>query len=115
VVVGLWRDEFDYKAEPVSYQPNPATNDIWRHKPGNRERIAHLIHARDSNGGIFRVVVMSAVDTFADPREVSEAYPRDNMFMRLIELNEATGDFRANLVEKPQCPPDLNAKNVPPT
>jgi len=99
VVVGLWRDEFDYKAKPVSYQPNPATNDIWRQKPGNRERISHLIHARDMADGLFRVVVMTAGDTSADPREVAEAYPRENMTMRLVELNEATGEFRAHLVE----------------
>lgn len=99
VVVGLWRDEFDYKAKPISYQPNPATNVVWRHKPGNRERIAHLVRARDVAGGLFRVVVMTAGDTSADPREVAEAYPRDNMIMRLIELDEGTGDFRAHLVE----------------
>src|SRR5208337_101433 len=28
VVVGLWQDEFDYKTNPVSYQPNPATNEL---------------------------------------------------------------------------------------
>jgi hypothetical protein len=100
VVVGLWQDEFDYKTKPVSYQPNPKTNDIWRNKPGNQERISHLIRAREIAGGKFRVVVMRAVDATADPREVSEAFPRDNMVMRLVELNEFTGDFVAHLVEK---------------
>ncbi|MGO9422931.1 hypothetical protein [Roseiarcus sp.] len=98
VVVGLWQDEFDYKTNPVSYQPNPATNDLWRDKFGNRQRITHLIHARDTAGGRFRVVVMRAVDEAANPREVAEAFPRDNLVMQLVQLDEETGVFRARLV-----------------
>lgn len=100
VVVGLWQDEFDWKSKPVSCQSNPATNEIWRNKPGNRERITHLIRARDTAGGRFRVVVMRAADTAGDPREVAEAFPRDDIIMRLAQLDEATGDFLAHLEEK---------------
>ena len=99
VVVGLWLDEFNYKVKPAIYQPNPATNVVWRDKYGNRERIEHLKRVRDSADRHFRVVVMKAVDEKTDPREVDEAYPRENMLMELIELDEDTGVFKAQLLK----------------
>jgi hypothetical protein len=101
VVLALWQDEFHYKDGPVWYSPNPETLHLWKDRPGNRERISNLIRAREHWGGRFRVVVLRAVDTKADPREVDEAYARPNMVMQLTELNEETGEFRAHLVERP--------------
>ena len=98
-VLGLWQNEFNYKSRPISYQPNPATNQTWRDRLGNRERIAHLKHAQRNSGGRFRVVIMKAVDILADPREVEEAFARENMIMQLVELDETTGVFLAHLVE----------------
>jgi hypothetical protein len=99
VVLALWQDEFCYKDKPVSYSPNSDLLHLWKDRPGNRERISNLIHAREHRGGRFRVVVLKAVDTKVDPRKVEEAFPRPNMIMQLSELNEETGEFRAHLVE----------------
>jgi len=41
---------------------------------------------------------MRAVDEAANPREVAEAFPRDNLVMQLVQLDEETGVFRARLV-----------------
>ena len=101
VVLALWQDEFHYEDSPVWYSPNAETLHFWKDRPGNRERISNLIHAREHRGGRFRVVILKAVDTRTDPRKVDEAYPRLNMVMQLTELNEETGEFRAHLVGRP--------------
>lgn len=67
-------------------------------QPGNRERIENLKWARDHCDGLFAVVLLSAVDVNAEPREVAEAYPT-KLTMRLIELNAKTGEFSAEVVD----------------
>jgi len=99
VVLSLWKHEFNYKDTPISYSPNSQTLHLWKDRPGNKERIANLIHAREQWGGRFRVVVLRAVDPKVDPPKVEEAYPQPNMIMRVSELNEETGEFRAHLAE----------------
>jgi hypothetical protein len=39
--------------------------------------------ARDHRDGLFRVVVITAVDRRAEPRRIDEAYPQPNMLMRV--------------------------------
>lgn len=100
VVVTLWRDEFNYRDKPVSYSTQNSQNlDQWVNRPGNQERIENLKWARDKNGGRFRVVIATAVDTAAEPRSIKEAYPQPKMIMQLLEFNEETGEFKAELVE----------------
>lgn len=98
VVLGLWQDEFDFRSTPPSYRANAETIALWHDRPGNRERIEHLAHARKNTGGRFRVVVMRAKDITADPREVAEAFARENMNMELVEFDEDSGLFTARLV-----------------
>jgi hypothetical protein len=95
VVIGLWFDWFSGK----KFQTNASTNETWKDKPGNRERVSHLIQARDNAGGRFRVVIMKANDVNDDARrEVEDAYPRENMIMQLVDLDEETGNFTAIVV-----------------
>lgn len=63
-------------------------------RPGNGERLENLKWARDHCDGLFRVVITVAKDEKAHPREIAECYPRD-LLMRLVDLDEATGEFRA--------------------
>lgn len=98
VVLTLWRDEFDYSTSPVSYSSFGHKVDRWLTRPGNRERLENLIWARDKCDGKFRVVVTVAEDVTADPRKIASCAPQDRMIMRLTELNENTGEFRAELV-----------------
>ena len=100
VVLALWRDEFNYNDMPVSYNTfNSPTLELWKNRPGNRERISNLIYAREHCGGRFRVVVLKAVDANADPRKIEEAYPQPKMIMQLTALNEETGEFKSHVVE----------------
>ena len=75
VVLALWQDEFHYEDSPVWYSPNAETLHLWKDRPGNRERISNLIHAREHRGGRFRVVVLKAVDTRTDPRRSMKPIP----------------------------------------
>ncbi len=92
----VWKDRLNYKVRPIEYNtiglPNLA---VWRGRHGNRERIDNLKWARDHCDGLFRVVITVANDVNARTREIAEAYPQPRMMMRLIELNEGTGEFRA--------------------
>jgi len=99
VVVTLWRDLIDYKAKPVTYGTIVRGDvSIWKERPGNRERLENLKWAREHCGGRFRVVITVAKNVTASTREIEECYPQDQMIMRITELNEETGEFKAELV-----------------
>jgi hypothetical protein len=71
----------------------------WRSLPGNRERIEILKWARDRCDGLFRVVITVAKDVSAVPRSIIECFPKHNIVMRLLDLDENTGEFRAENVK----------------
>ena len=100
VVVTLWIDEFNYRDTPATYS-NQNSRDFqeWVSSLGNLERIENLKIARDKHAGIFRVIVIKAVSETTYPRTIAEAYPRHNIIMRLVEFDENTGKFKAELVE----------------
>ena len=99
VVLSIWKDQINYKTKPPSYN---LFGDVrlaeWIDKPGNHERIDHLKWVRDQRAGLFRVVIVTAVDTTVEPRKIDEAYPT-KLTMRLIDLNESSGEFSAQVVE----------------
>jgi hypothetical protein len=97
VVLTLWRDEFDYTTTPISYSSFGHKVDLWLTRPGNRERLENLIRARDRCGGLFRVVITVAEDVNAGSRRISSCAPQPRMIMRIVELDETTGEFRAEL------------------
>ena len=102
VVMTLWKDHFNFKTSPISYDDFGDEHlQKWVKRPGNIERIENLKWARDNCGGVFRVVVAVAKDVNADPRAIAESYPQDRLSMRLTELNEETGEFRAVVAESP--------------
>ena len=98
VVITLWRDLIRRQDGRIVYdnferaqEPNPS----WIRRPGNRERLENLLWARDHCDGYFKVVVVVAKDTNAEPREIAECYPQDRLRMRLERIDEASGRFRA--------------------
>jgi hypothetical protein len=96
VVLTLWKDMLDYSAKPITYSSvNREGSAAWATRPGNRERLEMLIWARDHCDGLFRVVITTAKDTEAETREIKDAHYQQRMIMKLIELNEQTGEFRA--------------------
>ena len=96
VVLALWKDQFDYTSRPVAYD-TIGRPDLpgWTDALGNRERIENLVWARDHCDGMFSVVIAVAEDVSARPRSISVSYPHKTMKMKLLDLNETTGEFRA--------------------
>jgi len=96
VVLTLWKDELNYRTKPASYDlfGHPRLAE-WTDRSGNLERIENLKWATDHAGGKSRVLIATAVDERASPREIDEAYPQPNMVMRLVDLSERTGEFSA--------------------
>jgi hypothetical protein len=90
VILALWQDQFDYRSKPVSYSTyNSPILEEWKDRLGNRERIANLIHARENCRGEFRAVIVQAVDKFAEPRKVKEAFakPREPLNKSPYEIS----------------------------
>jgi hypothetical protein len=101
VVLTLWKDLIDYKSRPISYNSFARENlSKWINRPGNRERLENLRWARDHCRGLFRVVITTAKDVNAEPREIQEAHYQSRMVMKLLDLNEITGEFRAVIVDE---------------
>ena len=95
VVLALWQDMFDYRSRPATYSTFGRPD---LEKLGNNERIEYLKWARDHCGGLFRLVILVAKDKKAERRDAAIRYPAPNIMMRLVELDETTGEFRAEVV-----------------
>jgi hypothetical protein len=99
VVMALWKDGFDYSSQPIAYDTiNRKNLPAWISRAGNRERLEYLMWARVHCNGIFKVVVVVAKDEKAEPRKIAECFPQDKMTMKITDLNELTGEFRAVLI-----------------
>jgi len=96
VVITMWEDEITEDGTTVVYQSRRRPR--MRKRPGETERLENLIWARNHCGGLFRVVRMTAQDVRANPRSIASCYPDDGLVMRITELNEARGTFRAESV-----------------
>jgi hypothetical protein len=100
VVLALWSDRFCPKTVPLQYKDHRFAPDQTRiNRAGNRERLDNLLWARDHCNGLFRVVMGKPKDRDSDPREVDDSWPKDNIVMRIISLNEHTGEFSAEMVD----------------
>lgn len=93
VAVTLWEDQIAADGS-VDFFGHPEL-ERWRSQPGNRDRIRNLIIARDNCDGLFHVVVIKARDISEFPRRIKDRYPDDDMIMRLVTLDEETGEFSA--------------------
>ncbi|MGH7047722.1 MAG: hypothetical protein ACREE2_15175 [Stellaceae bacterium] len=98
VVMTLWKDLINYRATPISYSTFGRENrSVLINRTGNRERLENLKWVRDHCDGLFRVIITTAKDVNADTREIEDAHYQARMIMKLVELNEATGEFRAEV------------------
>jgi hypothetical protein len=101
VVITLWKDEIhDDGKTVVADMFGHERLHLWTDKPGNRGRIKDLAWARDRCDGLFRVVMTVAKDAKASPRSIAKCYPHKTLVMKLIRLNERTGEFRAESVSR---------------
>ena len=96
MVVTLWQDKIRPVEGGIRYDifDDPEL-ESWRTKRGNRERIRDLVLARDRCDGLFRVVVGRANETGDAMLEGSLYEARPDLTMRLIDLDEKTGEFSA--------------------
>ena len=95
VVLTLWADKLREVPGGVRYDLFDAPDlDAWRTKRGNRERIRDLQLARDRADGLFRVVIGRANEA-GDAMAEGSVYEASDIVMRLIDLDESTGEFSA--------------------
>lgn len=100
VVLTWWKDEVQEDVGRLIYDMrNHIRLDRWQGKPGNRDRIKNLVMARIHCDGRFRVVWCEARDTNEEPRRTKRRWPDDDLWMQLTDLNEETGEFRAEEVQ----------------
>ncbi len=96
VVVTLWDDKIRPVEGGIRYDIfDDPDLELWRTKRGNRERIRDLVLARDRCDGLFRVVVGRANAAGDAMLEGSLYEARPDLTMRLIDLDEKTGEFSA--------------------
>jgi hypothetical protein len=85
-VVTFWADRLTAAWESVAGQS------------GNWERLENLIWARDQLDGILRVVIIQPVNLAPDDRKIADAHVKEKLIMRLVTLDENTGNFTAEAV-----------------
>lgn len=98
VVMTFWQDEFTNVPKRMSYNTFGKATELWTNRQGNLERIENLKWARDRCDGLVRVVITVAEDTKASVRSIRSCHPQPNLRMRILELDETSGEFSAELV-----------------
>jgi hypothetical protein len=92
VSVTLWKDRFEGGTAIYKSTPSRSSGD-WVGSNGHVELIENLVWARDNLSGEVSVIIAVPRDPDATPRQIEECYPQPNLRMRVVELNESTGDF----------------------
>jgi hypothetical protein len=99
VAVTWWKDQVSKRDGKLVYDKRGDPNlSEWRDRLGNRERIRDLAHARDHCDGLFRTIWAKARDRRERNPPAIERYPDETLWMRLLELDEETGEFLAEEV-----------------
>lgn len=100
IVVTLWEDRLKEDGSKVTTCEPGDDNGQLRH--GNKERIENLLWARDHCGGLFNVVVVVGKEREDKPgrRKTVRHYPHESLIMRLVSLDEDTGEFTAESVSR---------------
>jgi hypothetical protein len=96
VVMVLWQHLLDYSTNPISYS-HYGWHQLLAHnrEPSTKERVENLIWARDHCDGLFNVIIAVPVDPNDIDRGIADAFPHDRLVMKLVQLCEQTGEFRA--------------------
>jgi hypothetical protein len=92
--VGLtfWADQMKGPICDLIGSPNL---DIWKNRQGNRQRIGHIRQALAKYDGVVSVILATAIDPSAEPRQVKDAIPYGTA---VIEQFEPSGEFRAAMM-----------------
>ena len=104
VVITIWKDQIRYRDKKPFWNtfdlPHNQRNELWKDQFGNKERIENLKHSLSKLDGLFRVVITVAIDQDAFPRKILSCYPWEGIWMKIIELDEKTGECRASFFNK---------------
>ncbi|WP_394689916.1 hypothetical protein [Hoeflea sp.] len=92
VSVTLWQDLFQ-NGTMLYRSTATGTEEGWVGSNGHLELIENLVWARDHLDGEVSVIIAVAKDKTASPRSIAECFPQPNLIMRVIELDEYSGDF----------------------
>jgi hypothetical protein len=95
VVLTMWQDEFRAVDGVVTYATRSREDIDWGGRLGNLERIENLKWARANCGSLVRAVIAIAKDTTARVRSIERCFPHPKLVMKITDLNEDTGEFRA--------------------
>ena len=99
VAINWWKDLETRRNGKLVYDTRNMQNLAeWQWRHGNRDRIRNLVHARDHCNGLFRIVWVKTNDPDQRVRKTIERYPDETLQMRLIKLDEGTGEFLAEEV-----------------
>lgn len=97
VAITIWEHQVDAAGSIDCFgDPNLAT---WSSKPGNQERVRNLKIARDHCDALFHVIWVTARDPDEVPQIIAGRYPEKHLMMKLIDLDEETGEFSAVLID----------------
>lgn len=92
VAVTCWQDRFENGIDLYRSRTHHGEAG-WQSRPGHSELIRNLAWARENCGGEVRIIIAIAEDPKASPRSIRECFPRADIRMRVITLDEALGEF----------------------
>jgi hypothetical protein len=98
VVVTMWEDELRREGDRVIYEPRYRPTLKGKSRAVDSELVANVKWALDHCDGYVRVVILTAEDVRANPREIRYCYPDDSLVMRIMEFDARTRTFRAESV-----------------
>jgi hypothetical protein len=98
VAITVWTDKVKREDDSFVYR-QIAYTEAERGRPGFRELIENLRWARDHCGGLVKIVMTTAKDDKANPREVERCYPvTDQRRLQLVDVDYETGAHVAKMV-----------------
>jgi hypothetical protein len=105
VVLTLWNDDLQDDGTTIRIDMfGEALRRRWPSRLGHQERTDNLIHARHHCGGLFRVVRLTPKLGRRRPPHSTGATvqrcPDPRLVMKLIALDEETGEFRAESIRR---------------
>src|SRR2546426_4518287 len=107
VAITVWTDKVNREDDSFVYR-QIAYTEAERGRPGFRELIENLRWARDHCGGFVKIVMTTAKDDKANPREGERCYPVTHQ--RRLQVGDVDYETRAHVAKKVN-----RLKNFPPT
>jgi hypothetical protein len=95
VVVAVWEDELARSGDRVIYESRYRPDLKGKLRGADSEWIANLKWACAHCDNRIRVVIVTAKDFAAEPREILHCHPDDSLVMRITRFDPRTGVFRA--------------------